>query len=331
MARERGLFNFSANFEVKKNAPLDTRTVVNTFLELTEFSTWADSDNKIWLYNGIVVSVTENHGLYVLTNYDPVTNPTAYSESENWIRVDATAAHIDVIDNLTTADTDKALSANQGKVLSEKIEEVKNSLSSVYNYRGSVSDFKSLPTDAVKGDVYNVTAANGNIPAGTNYAFDGENWDALGGSVDLSGYYTKTEVDSAIEEAKGAASTGLSELKKSVDANTAAILVVNGDETTEGSINHALKAATTYTDDQLKAYVAKEEGSSLIPDDKLTLIDTNATDITALKEAVEANTASINSNTSALQVLNGDVNTEGSVLNIVKNQITNTLEWQEVK
>ena len=67
MARNRGIFNFSANLEVKKNAPLDSRVVVDTLIELTETSTWADSDNKVWLYDGIVVSVRENHGLYMLT------------------------------------------------------------------------------------------------------------------------------------------------------------------------------------------------------------------------------------------------------------------------
>ena len=54
MVRNRGIFNFSANLEVKKNAPLDSRVVVDTLIELTETSTWADSDNKVWLYDGIV-------------------------------------------------------------------------------------------------------------------------------------------------------------------------------------------------------------------------------------------------------------------------------------
>lgn len=215
MARNRGLFNFSANLEVKKNAPLDSRIVVDTLLELTESSTWADNENKVWLYDGIVVSVRENHGLYMLTNYDAVTAPTAYSDMNNWVAVDASAARIDVVDNLTSTDNTKALAASQGKILSDKIEEVKNSLSSVYNYKGSVADYASLPTNAVKGDVYNVVAANGNIPAGTNYAWNGTEWDALGGSVDLSGYYTKLEVDSAIENAKP--TTELAQLTQKVN------------------------------------------------------------------------------------------------------------------
>ena len=321
MARNRGLFNFSANLEVKKNAPLDSRIVVDTLLELTESSTWADNENKVWLYDGIVVSVRENHGLYMLTNYDAVTAPTAYSDMDNWVAVDASAARIDVVDNLTSTDNTKALAASQGKILSDKIEEVKNSLSSVYNYKGSVADYASLPTNAVKGDVYNVVAANGNIPAGTNYAWNGTEWDALGGSVDLSGYYTKLEVDSAIENAKP--TTELAQLTQKVNQNESKLLILNGDEDTAGSLKNTLKVAKDYTDTQLTGYVEKVEGSSLITNEKLQLIDTNSSNISQLETRVEANEAS-------LTILKGDTNIEGSVLNTVNLSINSALQWNEI-
>ncbi len=336
MARNRGLFNFSANLEVKKNAPLDSRIVVDTFLELTETSTWADTDNKVWLYDGIIVSVRENHGLYMLSNYDAVTAPTAYTDIDNWIAIDASAAKIDVVDNLTSTDSTKALAASQGKVLNDKIEQVKNSLSSVYNYKGSVANFAALPTNAVSGDTYNVVAANGNIPAGTNYAWNGTEWDALGGSVDLSGYYTKSEVDDAITNAD--ISDKLTEVNSKINANTSALNVLNGTEETSGSLANTLKVAKDYTDTQLTNYVEKVEGSSLISSDKLALIDTNASNIADLTTKVEANTAAIANNKSAteanaaaLEILNGDINTTGSVLNIVNTQITNALEWQTIE
>lgn len=321
MARNRGLFNFSANLEVKKNAPLDSRIVVDTLLELTESSTWADNENKVWLYDGIVVSVRENHGLYMLTNYDAVTAPTAYSDMDNWVAVDASAARIDVVDNLTSTDNTKALAASQGKILSDKIEEVKNSLSSVYNYKGSVADYASLPTNAVKGDVYNVVAANGNIPAGTNYAWNGTEWDALGGSVDLSGYYTKLEVDSAIENAKP--TTELAQLTQKVNQNESKLLILNGEEDTAGSLKNTLKVAKDYTDTQLTGYVEKVEGSSLITNEKLQLIDTNSSNISQLETRVEANEAS-------LTILKGDTNIEGSVLNTVNLSINSALQWNEI-
>lgn len=322
MARNRGIFNFSANLEVKKNAPLDSRVVVDTLIELTETSTWADSDNKVWLYDGIVVSVLENHGLYMLTNYNAVTAPTAYTDSANWVAVDASAAKTDVTDNLTSTSTTSALSANQGRVLKDNIDNLKSSLSAVYIYKGSVDTYDKLPTEVAIGDTYNVVAAYGNTPAGTNYAWNGENWDPLGGSVDLSTYYTKSEADEAISGAVSKVSGDVSTLKESVAQNTSTLNVLNGTEETAGSLANTLKIAKDYTSTQLTGYVAKVEGSSLIPEEKLKLIDTNATNIEALKARVEANEA-------ALATLNGDASTSGSVINTVNSAINSALEWNE--
>lgn len=322
MARNRGIFNFSANLEVKKNAPLDSRVVVDTLIELTETSTWADSDNKVWLYDGIVVSVLENHGLYMLTNYNAVTAPTAYTDSANWVAVDASAAKTDVTDNLTSTSTTSALSANQGRVLKDNIDNLKSSLSAVYIYKGSVDTYDKLPTEVAIGDTYNVVAAYGNTPAGTNYAWNGENWDPLGGSVDLSTYYTKSETDEAISGAVSKVSGDVSTLKESVAQNTSSLNVLNGTEETTGSLANTLKIAKDYTSTQLTGYVAKVEGSSLIPEEKLKLIDTNATSIEALKARVEANEA-------ALATLNGDASTSGSVINTVNSAINSALEWNE--
>ena len=69
---------------------------------------------------------------------------------------------------------------------------VKNSMGSALTYEGSVTNYSNLPsnlTSADKGKVYNVVNANGNIPAGTNYAWNGTSWDALGG--DMSAYLRK--------------------------------------------------------------------------------------------------------------------------------------------
>ena len=70
-------------------------------------------------------------------------------------------------------------------------------LSSVYKYKGTKATYANLPgTGNETGDVWNVEAANGNIPAGTNYAWDGTKWDALGGSIDLSGFVTSESAGS---------------------------------------------------------------------------------------------------------------------------------------
>ena len=92
--------------------------------------------------------------------------------------------------------------------------EVDSKLSTVYKYKGSVATYEELPSAYNEvGDVYNVETD------GMNYAWDGTTWDKLGGTVDLSNYYTKSQVDT--------------ELGKKLDITTASstyatITTVNG-------------------------------------------------------------------------------------------------------
>lgn len=71
--------------------------------------------------------------------------------------------------------------------------EIDTKISSVYRYKGSVATYEDLPsTDLTIGDVYNVEED------GSNYAWTGTTWDKLGGDIDLSEYYTKTQTDSLL-------------------------------------------------------------------------------------------------------------------------------------
>ena len=88
------------------------------------------------------------------------------------------------------------------------IDQLKQDIGRVYQFKGSVPTYEDLPTEDVKdGYVYNVLAAHGNIgdpdyyPAGSNFAWqvtgdtaDEGQWDHLGGVIDLSDYATKAEV-----------------------------------------------------------------------------------------------------------------------------------------
>lgn len=77
-------------------------------------------------------------------------------------------------------------------------------ITDIYSYKGSVATYGDLPVLEVGtsvGYTYNVVASYGTYPAGTNFAWTGSVWDALGGSVDLSSYYTKTETDNAVSSA----------------------------------------------------------------------------------------------------------------------------------
>lgn len=59
-------------------------------------------------------------------------------------------------------------------------------------YKGSCT-YAQLPANPSVGDMWNVTDAHDNFPPGTNYAWTGNAWDALGGELNVE-YMTNAEV-----------------------------------------------------------------------------------------------------------------------------------------
>lgn len=176
-----------------------------------------------------------------------------------WKSFPNTAGIVEIIDSLESDKTDAALSAAQGKALKTLIDDLKASVAAALDYKGTKDSYDQLPSSGnKKGDVWNVVAAHGTTPAGTNYAWDGAKWDPLGGTIDLSGYYTKSQVDDAISAAK-------TELEAA-------------DTALEGQI-------TTVTN-QINNKVDKVEGSGLISDTDLNQIRTNKSDIESLQTYV---------------------------------------------
>lgn len=103
------------------------------------------------------------------------------------------------------------------------INQVKTDLGSALTYKGSVDSYDQLPEaeEAEVGDTWNVAQAYQTYPAGTNYAWTGSAWDALGGSVDLSGYQTKSD-DTLATSAKTVVGA-INELNTQVTTNTSSI------------------------------------------------------------------------------------------------------------
>ena len=71
---------------------------------------------------------------------------------------------------------------------------VNQKTSQIYRYKGSVATYAELPSAHDVGDVYNVIAAYGDYPAGTNFAWNGTEWDSLGGSIDTSAFVEESEL-----------------------------------------------------------------------------------------------------------------------------------------
>lgn len=139
----------------------------------------------------------------------------------------------------------------------------KGEISAVYKAKGSVATFEELPTNAQVGDVYNVA------DTGKNYVWvenlvDGESgWDDLAGIIDLTPYATTESVEGHVNTLNGLIAT-----------NTGAIATINA---------------------ALANKVDAVEGSSLIPADKLALIDTNAGAIGSLNGQVSGLTGRVES------------------------------------
>lgn len=102
MSRERGTFNFAANFEVLKKGPLDSRMTVDTYADLTTPSVWEDSEGLVWLYNGAIVSVSNdptpsNNGVYYLSDANN------YTSNSSWTKIgSATGATLNDVQNIGT-------------------------------------------------------------------------------------------------------------------------------------------------------------------------------------------------------------------------------------
>lgn len=89
--------------------------------------------------------------------------------------------------------------ANKNDVYTK--DEIHNLIGTVYKYRGSKETYAELPTSGQEvGDVWNITNgdfAHGILP-GDNVAWNGTTWDRLSGTVDLSSYATKEEVEEVV-------------------------------------------------------------------------------------------------------------------------------------
>lgn len=203
MARNKGTFSYAANYEVKIQALLDPRGGVDTREELINKETFPYDGDTIYMKEGMLVTVSSTQEVYMLVSLENI----LAADYSGWKRVDAGAVTpVEIVDNLTSDDTDKALSAKQGKVLMGEIGSIKTKISSIYTPKGSKDTYAELPTDANPGDVWDVKEAHDGYPAGTNYVWvadlvNGEGyWDALGGAIDLSDYYNQSEVEGKIKE-----------------------------------------------------------------------------------------------------------------------------------
>lgn len=198
-----------------------------------------------------------------------------------------------------TAATNAALALKADKSDTYTKAQVDAKLSGAYKVKGS-STFETLPKDNnVVGDVYNITNAfnlgGKHYDAGTNVVWTEEGWDALSGSFDT------TAIEGSIQEvadnlaqeildrtqADTTINNNVSSLTNRVKANEDKLTIINGNESTTGSIANAIKQAKSYTDTTVTAEQTRAEAA----EQKLT--SDLASEITRAKGAESANATAI--------------------------------------
>lgn len=172
-----------------------------------------------------------------------------------------------------TAATNAALALKADKSDTYTKAQVDAKLSGAYKVKGS-STFENLPTEGnVVGDVYNITNAfnlgGKHYDAGTNVVWTEEGWDALSGSFDttaIEGSIQEVADDLAQEildrtQADTTINNNVSSLTNRVKVNEDKLTIINGNESTTGSIANAIKQAKSYTDTTVTAEQTRAQGA----------------------------------------------------------------------
>lgn len=198
-----------------------------------------------------------------------------------------------------TAATNAALALKADKSDTYTKAQVDAKLSGAYKVKRS-STFEALPKDNnVVGDVYNITNAfnlgGKHYDAGTNVVWTEDGWDALSGSFDTTAIegsiqevadnlaqeiLDRTQADTTIND-------NISSLTNRVKVNEDKLTIINGNESTTGSIANAIKQAKSYTDTTVAAEQTRAENA----EQKLT--SDLASEVTRAKGAESANATAI--------------------------------------
>ena len=117
---------------------------------------------------------------------------------------------------------------------------LKADISTVYKYKGTVADINALPAKKQVGDVYNLE------DTGDNVAWDGNSWDYLGGTANLSEYAKTSDVDNSIASAKAELNTAFNTaLNGKLDATANAVSATKATQDAAGNVITATYATKT--------------------------------------------------------------------------------------
>lgn len=372
-----GLFDYAANYNVQLAQPLDTRGVCDSVAALLAKDTFGTGGS--FAYDGLTV-VVPNAGVYYLkdkskltakVNAAGYTDPTSATDEEllaaGWQKLgDQAASNVNSINgktgNVTLAAGDISITTIdgvEGENIQAALEAINTKASTAYKYKGSKATYEELPaTGNQVGDVWNVVAAHGTTPAGTNYAWTGTEWDALGGLVDLSTYQTKAiTIDGAattVEAAITANKTSAADNTTAIGKNKTDIETISGsvkgldtlvkskqDATVDVSVNGAAYTTIPEAIGALDTYVgevkAVSDGAAKV--DASNITDTGAwktklgyaleSSLNTVATNVETVSSNLKSLSTKVDTISSDLDTlEGSVATKASNTDLQTVSAQ---
>lgn len=228
------------------------------------------------------------------------TNLDVYSKSETVTQISTAITNVTSTEIPAEGAVDTKLASE--KAVADAVASVKASLAAALEYKGTKDTYEELPVEGNNvGDVWNVVAAHGTTPAGTNYAWDGTKWDALGGSVDLSPYQTSaitvgeesTTVVAAITANKNAIDTHVANTENPHNVTKAQVGLGNVDNTSDAD-----KPISTATQ------AALDGKASLSGDNNFTGSNSFTKTVSFDSSATFANGFTVNSGTAYFGMLN---------------------------
>lgn len=258
MARNKGMFTFAANFQVKAAEALDPRSIVTTKAELINKETWPYDGNTLYLYKGLQVVVAEELAIYVLADVSKALD----ADYSGWLRKDIAQSDVERwINTKVSSEVD---------TLNEKITAIEGKLTSIFTFKGSkatLAEIEAIESPAV-GDVYHNTENAG------EYVYTGNAWEFLGINIDLTAYAKTADVTSAIDTAKTELTASLDEAKTDLQGKL--------DQKVDKAEGKSLVADTLI--DQIstnKADIAELDSRVETAEGKITTIEGNITSLQA--------------------------------------------------
>ena len=202
-------------FQAGNSATSGTLNVNGTGAIDIRVQTESTSVNLPNIANGEVVAFTFSHNYWVLINgitssylqsLQTAVNgkaPTNHASSATTYGTGTASnyGHVKLSDSTSSTSSTSGGVAATPKAVKDALDAAKSyadgKVTGLYSYKGSVATYANLPASPSTGDVYNVEAAYGDYPAGTNWAWTGTAWDALGGSFTIT-FATAAEVTAVL-------------------------------------------------------------------------------------------------------------------------------------